>query len=57
MKSIMSNFSKAISLILLGIGVQSFVFGVGVPEIDPGSAASAVALLAGAIVVIRGRRR
>jgi hypothetical protein len=27
------------------------------PEIDPGSAASALALLAGAALVIRGRRR
>jgi hypothetical protein len=27
------------------------------PEIDPGSAASALALLAGAALIIRGRRR
>ena len=30
---------------------------VQAPEIDPGSAASALALLAGAALIIRGRRR
>ena len=30
---------------------------VSTPEIDPGSAASALALLAGAALIIRGRRR
>jgi hypothetical protein len=53
----MSKLTKVLSLILLGIGVQVFAFGIPAPEIDPGSAASAVAILAGAIVVIRGRRR
>jgi hypothetical protein len=53
----MSNLTKVVSLILLGIGVQALAFGAAVPEIDPGSAASAIAILAGAIVVIRGRRR
>jgi len=52
----MTKLTKVLSLILLGIGVQAFAFGA-VPEIDPGSAASAVAILAGAIVVFRGRRR
>jgi hypothetical protein len=53
----MTNFNKALSLILLGIGVQALSFGAVVPEIDPASAGSALAILAGAIVVIRGRRR
>ena len=53
----MSKLTKVVSLVLLGIGVQAFTFGAVVPEIDPGSAASAVAILAGAIVVFRGRRR
>jgi hypothetical protein len=53
----MNKFSKVVSLILLGVGVQVFAFGSPVPEIDPGSAASAIAILAGAIVVFRGRRR
>jgi hypothetical protein len=53
----MSKFTKVLSLVLLGVGVQAMAFGTPVPEIDPGSAASAVAILAGAIVVYRGRRR
>jgi len=52
----MNKLTKVLSLILLGVGVQAFAFGA-VPEIDPGSAASAVAILAGAVLVIRGRRR
>jgi hypothetical protein len=47
-----------LALVLLGIGVQCSGLAVlGAPEIDPASSASAIALLAGAIVVIRGRRR
>ena len=53
----MSNITKVVSLILLGIGVQALALGTPAPEIDPGSAASAVAILAGAIVVFRGRRK
>jgi len=53
----MVKLTKAISLILLAVGTQTFVFGTPAPEIDPGSAASALAILAGAVVVIRGRRR
>ncbi len=51
--------NKIISLTLLGIGVQSFLSAVAVssPEIDPSSAVSAIALLAGAVAVIRGRRK
>ena len=30
---------------------------LGVPEIDPGSVGSALALLTGALLVIRGRRK
>jgi hypothetical protein len=30
---------------------------IGVPEIDPGSVGSALALLTGALLVIRGRRK
>jgi hypothetical protein len=47
---------KLTALILFVIGLQSAAF-AGVPEIDPASAGSAIALLAGAVVVIRGRRR
>ena len=52
----MHHTHRVISLILLGIGVQSLMLAT-VPEIDPGTAGSAIALLAGAIVVIRGRRK
>jgi len=44
-------------LILFVIGVQSLAAASGVPEIDPASAGSAIALLAAAVVFIRGRRR
>ncbi len=49
--------TKVASLFLLVMGAQTFAFAVGVPEIDPGSAGSALALLAGAVLVVRGRRR
>jgi hypothetical protein len=42
------------ALILLGASVAAMAV---VPEIDPGSAGSALALLAGAALVIRGRRK
>ena len=49
--------NKIVALVLLGIGVGSAALATGVPEIDPASGASALALLAGAIVVMRGRVR
>jgi hypothetical protein len=51
------NVYRIISLILFVIGVQSLASASGVPEIDPASAGSAIALLAAAVVFIRGRRR
>lgn len=50
---------KALGTMLLLAGTASFaVAGVHLaPEIDPGSAVSAVALLSGALLVIRGRRK
>jgi hypothetical protein len=54
----MSKLNSALSIILFGIGFQVFAAAsVPSPEIDPASAASAIALLAGAVVVIRGRRK
>jgi hypothetical protein len=45
-------------LVLFGIGMQCVGLATAaVPEIDPASGASAIALLAGAILVIRGRRK
>lgn len=48
--------NKIAALILLGIGA-GVAASAAVPEIDPASGASALALLAGAIVLIRGRRK
>jgi hypothetical protein len=51
---------KTIGMFVLLVGAAGFAMaGVGAPrapEIDSASAASAVALLSGALLVIRGRR-
>jgi hypothetical protein len=51
--------TRTIGMMLLMIGVAGVMLAVptGAPEIDPSSGASAVALLSGALVVIRGRRK
>lgn len=51
-----SLLMKMAGLALLGIGMSSVGF-AAVPEIDPASGANALALLAGAMLIIRGRRR
>ncbi len=51
---------KVLSIVLLTVGASALAMAriVGdAPEIDANSAASALALLSGALVVIRGRRR
>jgi hypothetical protein len=48
---------KVIGVMLLVIGASAFAVGSPVPEIGAGSAGSAVALLSGALLVIRGRRK
>jgi hypothetical protein len=50
---------KVLGMLLLLAGTSTFAIGgIGVaPEIGAGSAGSAVALLAGTLLVIRGRRR
>jgi hypothetical protein len=46
------------ALVLLGIGMQCLSLGaVTAPEIDPASGASAIALIAGLAVIVRGRRK
>ena len=48
---------KVLGLVLLGIGSSVACLAVAVaPEIDPSSAGSALALFAGALLVIRSRR-
>jgi hypothetical protein len=46
-----------ITLLLIGLGSAAFAGALGVPEIAPVSAGSALALIAGAVLVIRGRRK
>jgi hypothetical protein len=52
-ESVMKLFGMALLLVAAG-GVAS---ASAVPEIDPGSAGSALALLTGALLVIRGRSK
>jgi hypothetical protein len=51
---------KALALILLGLGVLATASAVSVveaPEIDAASGVNALALLAGAVLLVKGRRR
>jgi hypothetical protein len=56
----MVYMSKLIAVMLLILGTSTVLMaqgGITVPEIDPTTAMAAVALLAGAALVIRGRRK
>jgi hypothetical protein len=51
---------KVVSMMLLLIGVAAVAGAVdarAVPEIDPGSGVSAVALLSGGLLMLRSRRK
>ena len=48
---------KLMGMALLFIGVAAFANATAVPEIDPGSAGSAIALLSGALLVFRASRK
>jgi hypothetical protein len=50
---------KAIGLLLLTLGTAAAALAIPIPspEIDGGSAISALALISGALLVIRGRRK
>jgi hypothetical protein len=50
-------FLKTIVLVLLALGVTGSAMAIPLPEIDPGTGINALALLGGALLVIRGRRR
>lgn len=56
----MRNSVRAFGLLVLvaGIGNVALAGGpvVGAPEIDPGSMASALALLSGGVLILTGRR-
>lgn len=50
---------KTLGIALIFVAVSSFASAITTyaPEIDPGSAGSALALLSGALLVIRGRKK
>jgi hypothetical protein len=48
---------KVLGLTLLFLGATGAALATATPEIDPGSAGSALAILAGCALMIRGRRR
>jgi len=47
--------NKCLGMVLLMLGASSFAFAVAAPEIDPGSAGSAFAMVAGALLIVRAR--
>ena len=51
-----STMMKVAGIALLGIGVAGSCL-AAVPEIDPSTGANALALVAGALLVIRSRKR
>jgi hypothetical protein len=51
------SLMKLLGIALMFLGVASFAGATSVPEIDPGSAGSALALLSGALLVVRARRK
>lgn len=50
---------KSVGILLLLVGLSSFAFAGGVvtPEVSPTSAVAALALVSGALLVVRGRRK
>ncbi len=48
---------KIVGIALLTVGMAVVAMGTTVPEINPGSGVSAMALLSGALLVIRGTRK
>jgi hypothetical protein len=48
---------KVLAIVLFGIGSSVAAMATAVPEIDPASAGSALTLLAGTILIFRGRRK
>lgn len=44
-------------LLMVGLGGAAFGLNAVAPEISPASAGSALALISGAVLVMRGRRR
>jgi hypothetical protein len=51
------NIPRIGGLILLGIGVCAAVSASSAPEIDPASGVNALALAAGALLILRARKK
>jgi hypothetical protein len=52
-----STIMKIVGTALVGIGVASTCLATSVPEIDAATGANAVALVAGALMILRSRRK
>ena len=52
-----NQMQKVLGMMILIAGASQFAMASAVPEIGAGSAASAIALISGAMLVIRGRRK
>jgi hypothetical protein len=48
---------KLVGMFLLVIGAASIASATAVPEIDPGTGMNAIALLGGALLIVRSRKR
>jgi hypothetical protein len=51
------SMQKILGMMILIAGASQFAMATAVPEIGVGSAGSAIALISGAMLVIRGRRK
>jgi hypothetical protein len=56
-KSMTKNTVLSLTVLFLGLTTASFAVPVQTPEINPSSLGSALALLGGGILAIRGRKR
>ena len=56
-RSLLRFASRSLGLLLMLSGMSSVAFASAVPEIDPASATSALALLAGAALLARDKFR
>ena len=52
-----NQMQKVLGMVILLAGASQFAMASPVPEIGVGSAGSAIALISGAMLVIRGRRK
>ncbi len=53
----MSTMMKLSGVVLIGIGLAGSCLATSVPEIDPSTGANALALVAGAFMIMRSRRK